>query len=58
MRYSIDGRKRVFDFIDAGGSKAEASRRFQVSRTIIYHWLAAPDPIDLRETGSPKTETP
>ncbi len=45
MRYSQDGRKRVLDFIAAGGSKAEASRRFGVSRRCIYNWLDAANPL-------------
>jgi len=51
MRYSMDGRKRVLDFIQQGGRKAEASRRFQVSRTAIYQWLAAPDPLTYEKPG-------
>ena len=35
MRYSTDLRKRVVDFIKAGGSKAEASRRFSITRATI-----------------------
>ena len=45
MRYSSDLRKRVLGFIENGGSKTEVARRFQVSRTCIYTWLAAPDPF-------------
>jgi len=40
MIYSIDLRCRVVNFIKAGGSKSEASRRFQVSRPTIYSWLS------------------
>ena len=42
MRYSPDLRKRVLDFIQAGGSKTEAAKRFNVGRTTIYKWLNAP----------------
>ena len=52
MRYSIDLRKRVIDFVEAGGSKAEASRRFSVSRTIIYEWLDASNPFTYEKPGS------
>ena len=45
MSYSSDGRKHVLDFVDKGGSKAEASRIYNVSRTCIYNWLAAEDPL-------------
>ncbi len=51
MRYSIDLRKRVIDFVEAGGSKAEASMRFSVSRTIIYKWLNAANPYTYEKPG-------
>ena len=44
MAYSLDLRKRALDFVSAGGSKAEASRRFSVGRSTLYNWLNAPDP--------------
>jgi len=31
MTYSLDLRERVVDFVLSGGSKAEASRRYQIS---------------------------
>ena len=31
MTYSTDLRKRVLDFIQSGGTKAEAARRFSVN---------------------------
>ncbi len=39
MRYSSDLRKRVLTFIETGGSKPEASGRFDVSRPTIDKWL-------------------
>ncbi len=51
MRYSIDRRKRVLDFVEAGGSPAEAVRRFSVSHTIIYEWLDASDPFSYEIPG-------
>ena len=54
MRYSKDLRKRVIDFITTGGSKAEASRRFQVSRRCIYSWLDAADPFTYKKPGPRK----
>ena len=51
MRYSTDLRKRVLDFIKAGGSKAEACRRFSVSRATIYKWLKAKDPFAYQKPG-------
>nr|CRH04613.1 transposase [Candidatus Magnetococcus massalia] len=43
MSYSTDLRERVVDFINEGGSKAEASRRFKVGLRTIYYWLQRPD---------------
>ena len=51
MSYSSDFRKCVLDFVSNGGSKAEASRRFGISRTIIYEWLAAEDPLTCKTPG-------
>lgn len=39
MRCSSDIRTRVIDFVEAGGSKAEAARRFQVSARSVFYWL-------------------
>lgn len=38
MTYSVDLRKRVVDFVAAGGSKAEASRRYKVSIWCVNDW--------------------
>ncbi len=52
MAYSTDLRKRVLDFIEAGGKKAEVSaRRFSVERSTIYRWLAAEDPFSPQKPG-------
>ena len=51
MRYSSDLRKRVLDFIKAGGSKVEASRRFCISRPTLDKWLKAPDPMTYQKPG-------
>jgi transposase len=40
MTISKDLRNRVLKFIEAGGQKTEASKRFSVSRTAIYQWLS------------------
>ena len=48
MTCSIDLRERVVNFVLSGGSKAEAARRYNVSRKTVYNWLA-------RETLSPKS---
>ena len=45
MRYSEDLRRRVVNYIGAGGSKAEAARRFGVCRATIYVWLKRGDDL-------------
>ena len=54
MAYSTDLRKRVLDFVNTGGSKAEAERTFHVSRRTIYNWLGTEDPLTRKKPG-PKT---
>ena len=39
MRYSHDIRTRVINFVENGGSKAEAARRFQVGIRSVFYWL-------------------
>ena len=51
MSYSSDLRKSVLDFLNNGGSKAAASRTYGVSRTSIYNWLAAEDPLTSKKPG-------
>lgn len=53
MIYSIDLRKRVLDFVKAGGSKAAASRTFGISRRCVYNWLNAEAPLKNRDLGDP-----
>ena len=57
MSYSSDFRKCVLDFVANGGSKAEVSRRFGISRTIIYEGLASEDPLTCKspEPQGPRT---
>jgi len=43
MTYSIDLRKRVVEFVQNGGSKAEASRRYQVSLWCVNDWYKRDD---------------
>lgn len=43
MTCSLDLRKRVVSFVHSGGSKAEAARRFSVSRKTVYNWLSRDD---------------
>ena len=54
MAYSTDLRKRVLDFIEKGGKKAEASRRFSVDRSTVYRWLSAEDPLARKKPGPKK----
>ena len=51
MSYASDFRKCVLDFVDNGGSKAEVSRRFGISRGIIYEGLAAQEPLTSKKPG-------
>jgi transposase len=39
--YALDLRERVVKFINNGGSKAEAARRFDLGRRTVYRYLAA-----------------
>jgi transposase len=39
MSYSKDIRRLVVSYVRGGGSKAEAARRFGVSRGRVYKWL-------------------
>lgn len=38
MTYSLDLRRRVVNFVKNGGSKVEASRRYEVSRWCVHDW--------------------
>jgi transposase len=39
MSYSVDLRTRTLDFIERGGSKAEASKLFKVSLKSVFNWV-------------------
>ena len=51
MRYSIDLRHRVLEYIKAGGRKVSAAKRFCVSRGVIYQWLNAEAPLTYQRPG-------
>ena len=51
MTYSIDLRRRVVGFVESGGNKAEASRRFGVSLWCVDDWCK-------RQDLSPKAHSP
>ena len=52
MAHSSDLRTRVLQFIENGGSKTEAAKRFNVGRTAIYRWL--PKTHSPRENRDPE----
>ena len=54
MRYSIDLRKRVLNFIKKGGSKSQAAQKYEVSRTTVYNWLEMDDPAAYQRPGPSK----
>ena len=39
--YALDLRERAVKFIQSGGSKAEAARRFDLARSSVYRYLVA-----------------
>ena len=43
MAYSKDLRRRVVKYVQRGGSKAEASRRFEVGLWTVYAWMRRGD---------------
>jgi transposase len=49
--YALDLRERVVKFIQQGGSKAEAARRFDLARSSVYRYLGAAQ----KGTLKPKT---
>ena len=54
MRYSKDLRRRVVKYVRQGGSKAEAARRFGISRPAVYAWLSLGDNLSARKPGPRK----
>lgn len=42
MSYSVDLRERTVKYVQAGGSRTQASRLFGVSRKTLFHWLHRP----------------
>ena len=41
MRCSSDLRKRVINFVKAGGSKRDAARHFGVGEASVYRWISS-----------------
>lgn len=54
MAHSLDLRKRVVNFVNTGGSKAEAARRFDVSKWCVDDWCQRKDLTPLKPTGRPR----
>jgi transposase len=54
MSYSKDIRRLVINFVRNGGSKAEAARRFGVSRGRIYTWLRLGKNLETGKKPGPK----
>jgi transposase len=51
MAHSEDLRRRVVKYIRQGGSKAEASRRYDIGLRTIYEWLECGDEQAPRKPG-------
>lgn len=51
MAYSQDLRRRVLAFINAGGSKAEASRRYEIHVDTLYQWVKQPPDHQAKKPG-------
>jgi transposase len=51
LAYSEDLRCRVVAFVENGGSKAEAQRRFQVSEWCVYDWLKKGKDLKAKKPG-------
>ena len=55
MRYSIDLRKRVLDFVKNGEEKHKRKPHAPIQETsqepLIYQWLAAEDPLTWEKPG-------
>lgn len=54
MAHSLDLRKRVVNFVKSGGSKAEAARRFDVSKWCVDDWCKRKDLMPLKPPGRPR----
>jgi transposase len=55
MRCSSDIRIRVISFVRDGGSKAEAARRFGVSRMSVFNWLRCGETVTQYSKPGPRT---
>ena len=51
MAYSRDLRERVVLFVNNGGSKSEASKRYNVHRQTVYNWFQLGSDLSPRYKG-------
>jgi len=51
MAYSVDLRERVVNFVNAGGTRLQASRRFKVGEATVYRWLSRQENLAASKTG-------
>jgi transposase len=51
MRYGKDLRVRVLSYLSEGGSKAEAARRFSLSRSTVRTWASQPQDHEAKKPG-------
>lgn len=54
MSYSIDLRKKVIEFVEAGGSIIEGARIFGISRRTIYNWIRKKQDVGSLKDKPPK----
>lgn len=54
MAYSLDLRQRVVDFVLSGGSKTEASRRYQISLWCVNDWCSRKSLEPIKPSGRPR----
>ena len=56
MSYSLDLRKRVVEFVQAGGSKADSSRMFSVSLWCVNEWCKRYSLKPISPPGRPRNK--
>ena len=50
MAYSPDLRKRILDFVEAGGKNLKLPVCLPLPRSTIDRWLAAENPLEIKKT--------
>ena len=56
MSYSLDLRKRLVEFVQAGGSKADSSRMFSVSLWCVNEWCKRDSLKPISPPGRPRNK--